>query len=581
MKNKNSKKQIKNDETRLSWKELLRFYTKIKMPWVLILIMGIASFTVKKAENLLVPYTSKIMTGAITEHGFLFGFVLMSILSIAITESQGSLTEWAGASTAKNIQHKIWGKLIHLPMSFYHKHEPQSLVSRVTQDTNGAFAAVSSIVQLFAVLYGVYTNFISMYRGYKSLALIMLTGIPISFLATFIVGKLQYKYDNINNNSLARITNFFAERLPNILHIKTSSMEDKEYQKGVAENDLRFKEEMRAKRRFIFIGPIGSFAQYVNEIVLLVVASAMVRAGTMQMYHLVSMYNYYLLFMGNAFMITGIWQSVKSSHGACATIAKIVNEPEEDLEVGESVPGVKNITFQNVSFGYTEEKKVLDNISFTIPEGKVTAIVGENGCGKSTIIKLLERFDEPNSGAILFGEKRLSDMKLAEWRDQIGYLFQGEQIIKGSIRENLTYGSDREYTDEELIEAAKLAHAYEFIKEKEEGFDTQISRFDTKLSGGEQQRLAIARIILKKPRYLIMDEATSGIDAVSEAEVLEGVRNMMTGKTVIMVSHDMKLISKADHIIVLNDGKIEDSGDFDTVSKSSDLFRLFLATQSV
>ena len=159
----------------------------------------------------------------------------------------------------------------------------------------------------------------------------------------------------------------------------------------------------------------------------------------------------------------------------------------------------------------------------------------------------------------------LDDIRLKDWRENVGYLFQGNQIIQGTIRENITYGVHRAFTEEELVD-----------EEKENGFDTQISRFDNKYSGGEMQRIAIARMILKRPEILIMDEATSGIDVISEHEVMEALMNLMAGKTVIMDSHDMEMIRRADNLIVLNGGQVEASGDFHQVAAASPLFQAFL-----
>lgn len=318
-------------------------------------------------------------------------------------------------------------------------------------------------------------------------------------------------------------------------------------------------------------------AQYFNQIVLLLVASALVRAGTMKMHQLVNLYNYYLLFMSNAFMLSAVWQSVKTSHGSSTTIAKLVDAAEEDLESGTSMENCKgNIAGNGIHFSYDGKRQVLSGVDFTIPAGKITAVVGENGCGKSTLIGLLERFQHEQSGQLLVDGGPLDDIRLKDWRENVGYLFQGNQIIQGTIRENITYGVHRAFTEEELVDAAKKAKAYNFIQEKENGFDTQISRFDNKYSGGEMQRIAIARMILKRPEILIMDEATSGIDVISEHEVMEALMNLMAGKTVIMVSHDMEMIRRADNLIVLNGGQVEASGDFHQVAAASPLFQAFL-----
>ena len=573
-----TKKNKTVKETTASWKTLFKFYRKVKLPWGWLLIVFLMSFAVKEAQSLLVPFSSKLQTGAIEEAGFLWGFILMTAFYNISEAVQGSVNEFCGVVTARNVRHSVWYKLIHLPMKVFQKEDPQRFVSRVTQDTNGAYAAVACIIQLWSIIYGIYTNFARMYKIYHELALIMLSAIPMTILASWICGKLQFSMERITNSAYAAITNFFGERLPNLLHIKTCNMEDAEYRKGIEANEAKYKADVRRENRFIFSGPLGTMAQYVNQIILLLVASALVRSGDMKMYQMVNLYNYFLLFMANTFMITAVWQNLKLSHGACSTIAQLAEMEDEKLDGPVSVEAEgADITFENVSFAYTEGTPVLKGISFVIPKGKVTAIVGENGSGKSTIVKLLERFNDPSTGTIRLGDADLKDVNLQQWRNAVGYLSQNNQMVKGSLRENICYGLDREYTEEELIEAAKLAQAYEFIQAKEEGFDAQISQFETKLSGGELQRLAIARIIMRKPQYLIMDEATSGIDVVSEAEVLEGINALMEGKTVIMVSHDMNLIRKADHIVVLNDGVIEASGSFDYVVKHSAFFNELVA----
>lgn len=568
-----TKKNNTLKETTASWKTLFKFYRKVKLPWGWLLVVFLMSFAVKEAQSLLVPYASAIQTGAIDKAGFLAGFVLMTIFYNLTEAIQGSVNEFCGVVTARNVRHSVWHKLIHLPMKVFQKEDPQRFVSRVTQDTTGAYAAVACVIQLWSIIYGIYTNFARMYKIYHELALIMLSAIPMTILASWACGKLQFSMERITNSAYAAITNFFGERLPNLLHIKTCSMEDAEYRKGIEANEAKYRADVRRENRFIFSGPLGTMAQYVNQIILLVVASALVRSGDMKMYQMVNLYNYFLLFMANTFMITAVWQNLKLSHGACSTIAQLMEMEDEKLDGSTPVEAEsKDIVFENVSFAYNEDAPVLKGVSFVIPQGKVTAIVGENGSGKSTIIKLLERFNDPTAGTIRLGDADLLDVNLQQWRDAVGYLSQNNQMVKGSLRENICYGLDRDCTDEELIEAAKQACAYDFITSKEEGFDAQISQFDTKLSGGELQRLAIARIILKQPQYLIMDEATSGIDVVSEAEVLQGLNSLMENKTVIMVSHDLNLIKKADHIVVLNDGVIEASGNYEHVMKNSAFF---------
>ena len=565
------------NSSKLSFRQMLRLYRQIKIPWIPLILTGAAAILLKQLNVWAVPYTTLLQGGDITGSDFLFGYIGIT-LAVSIGEVlQGGIQDLTSQMTARNVRNTIWGKLLHLPMSWYDDVEPQGLVSRITKDTEGIFAALSVLVQMLAVGWGLYSAFAQMFKIYKSLALIMLTGIPMTILAAWIVGKIKYKMVNIENNSMARITNFFAERLPNVIRIKTAGMEAKEYENGVQANRERYRAQIRWEVLFIFSSPMDSLAQYVNQAILLLVASALVRQGVMRHAQMLNLYNYFLTFMGNAILISAVWQGLKLAHGSATTIAKIADAPAEDLDSGMPLEDPDtDLRFCDIRFAYNADRQILNGASFVIPKGKVTALVGENGCGKSTLIKLLERFNREQNGSILVGDRNLDEYRLSDWREKVGYLFQGNQIIKGTIRENIAYGVHREFTDEELFEAARQAKAYDFIMDKDEGFDTEISRFDNKCSGGEMQRIAIARILLKRPEILIMDEATSGIDVVSEQEVMDALMNLMEGKTVLMVSHDANLIRKADNIVVLKNGAVEASGTFEQVLEKSPLLKVFI-----
>ncbi len=563
-------------ERRESWRRLFKIYTKIKIPWLWMILVAALSFAYKEVQVLVVPYQTKIMTGAITDHGFLAGFLVLTFAAAAVEAVQGAVNELTAIMTARNARRSIWTKLLLLPMKFFRNKDPQEYISRITQDTSGLFAALAILINLASLIFAVVEAFRRMYATYNTLALIMLSGIPIMILGAWITGKFQYKIIHIQNTAMAKMTGFFAERLPSLMHIKTSNMEDEEYLKGIEANNARYKAECRMEIYQILMGPIGSFAQTFNQVVLLIVASALVRQGTMEMYQLVNLYNYYLLFMGNSFLIMSMWQMLKMSHGASEVVGQILDAEPERLEEGEPMGDkVEDITFDHIAFSYDGKTPVLRDASFTIPKGKKTVIVGENGCGKSTSIKLLEGFEEPDSGTIKIGGRNVKDISLKDLRDKVGYLFQGNQIVKGTIEENIRYGIDRDCTEEEIVEAAKAAKAYDFINEKDEGFRSEISRFDNKVSGGEMQRIAVARMILKDPDYLIMDEATSGIDLISARAVNDSVSQMMKDKTIVAVSHDFEEIKKADHIVVLNKGCVEAEGDYNTVYNNSELFRQF------
>ena len=257
----------------------------------------------------------------------------------------------------------------------------------------------------------------------------------------------------------------------------------------------------------------------------------------------------------------------------------IMKLPDENMQSKMSFAlADEDIHFRNVSFGY-QGNSVLDDVSFTIPKGKVTAIVGVSGAGKTTVLNMLERFYEPTEGEILFGNTPVSDIHLNEWRDAFGYIQQNSPLLSCSIRENICYGLDRPVSEQELIEAVKQANAYDFIMELPNGFDTEVGELGGKLSGGERQRIAIARTLIKNPDYLLLDEATSNLDAKNTADVQTAIRSVVKGRTAIIVSHNMKEIRNADNIIVLNKGKVSSSGTHDALYGKDTVYTAFCDLQ--
>lgn len=256
-----------------------------------------------------------------------------------------------------------------------------------------------------------------------------------------------------------------------------------------------------------------------------------------------------------------------------AAVSELTDIESEEMKCSQSfnVPDA-DIRFNNVSFAYNG-KDVLKNVSFTIPKGKTTALVGPSGSGKTTILNLLERFYEPGSGQILFGGENAQRFHLNEWRRAFGYIPQSSPLLSGSVRENLSYGLNREAKEGDLIKAAKLANIYDFIRDLPQGFDTAVGQIGGRLSGGERQRMAIARTAVKNPDFLLMDEATSSLDPQNAALVQVSLNNLMQGRTCVVVAHNMQTVASADHIVVINDGRVEAEGTHKELYQSNALYR--------
>ena len=563
-----------------SWKPLMHIYKTVRIPWVLLILVVLLSFGSQWVSVRLVEYSSKIDTGTMTAGSFLVGYVVFSIISILVENGYDMANIIGNAQMGRNVRRRLWGKMLRLPISVYEQEEPQLLVSRVTKDSTYAYAALTSVIQLISLVYGLVISIKPVVEIFGAKTWIIVVIIPVLVVSSLIVGKIQYRLNRMINTVYSKMTNFYSERLPNITYIKTNNMEKSEYEKGLRVSNEKYKADIVYKILFALQMPIQSLANYIGLVFILITASSMVRSGAITAVQMKELMLYFNIVMADATLLLGLWMNVKASHGGCEKIAEINDSPIEDMSGTSEVSGQQSIVFDHVSYGYTEDKLILKDVSFTIPKGKITAIVGENGSGKSTITRLLERFDTPFSGEIRIGEHKLGEINCAKWREKLGYVFQGDQMVEGTVRENIVYGLTGDYSEEELKKAAKDAEAYEFIMEKEEQFDTPLHVFDSEFSGGQLQRLAIARVFMKNPDYLIMDEATSGVDLMKETEIIAHMKKKMKDKTVVLISHNMNLVRDTDYIVVIKDGQVEAEGTPKEVAERSATFMALLGMEA-
>ena len=275
-------------------------------------------------------------------------------------------------------------------------------------------------------------------------------------------------------------------------------------------------------------------------------------------------YAFYLIASNASTMFANLIEyfgSIRGAVGSMDRVLETLEAMEEAIDDGETVEAVDgDITLKNVSFAY-REKDILKNLDCVIPSGKVTALVGANGCGKSTIFRLLERFYDTKEGSIMLGTVDAQGYSLRSWRNTFGYVPQECSVMGGTIRSNLSFGADRELTDAELEAACEKAGLKDLIATLPDGYDSHVAPGGTNFSGGQRQCLAIARAIIHDPKVLLLDEATSSMDAQTEDMVTSALRNLMEGRTTVIIAHDLKTILSADHAVVLKDGKVCSYGD--------------------
>ena len=271
-----------------------------------------------------------------------------------------------------------------------------------------------------------------------------------------------------------------------------------------------------------------------------------------------------------------MYLDVKRSQGSTSRIAELLDGEEEEYNGLKALEKIdEDLVFEDVSFGYGE-KQVLSNISFKIPYGKTTAIVGESGGGKTTALSLIQRFYSPDSGNIKLGNTSIKDFNLKEWRNAFSYVSQDSPLLSGTIKENIMYGVKREVSEDELIKVAKSANLLEVINTFPNGFETQVGEGGCKLSGGQRQRIAIARALLRDSEILLLDEPTANLDNQAEKAIQEAMDNLSKDRTTIVIAHDLATIKDANQIILIDSGEVKGIGTHEELLKTNEIYKLLV-----
>lgn len=563
------------------WKEFFNLIRKSKLPWGLYIFGLVIGLGASGISLLLPKYTMQIIDGNIYDNKVVTMYLLLGALGVIIAAGSALLGAIAAPKAKRNIQKTVWSKLMRMPFSTYSKQPSQQLISRITVDPVFIDAVIKNLKATITTTFTLISSIIIMYNMNVKLTFALLPVIPYMLIVTAVVGHFTQKTQLGVQARFAGITAFFAERLQRMRLVKSFAKEEEEIRQG--EEVLLQHYSAEKKRAFVdlFAEPFMQSTQAIVVGTVLIYGGTLLANGEMRVSELIGFYIYVNFIHTNVLTYGLLWQSLKQAKGATERIADILDGEDEELKRQKSLSNEisKDLSFQNISFGYNE-RNVLSNLNMTIPSGKVTAFVGPSGCGKSTILKLIERFYEPRVGRLVIGDTPVEDIHVDEWRRSIAYVSQSSPLISGTIRDNITYGLDREASDEEVRKAAKLADALSFIEEFPSRFDTEVGEFGSKLSGGQRQRIAIARAFIKDAPILLLDEATASLDARSEHAVQKSLEQLMKNRTTVIVAHDMDLIKGADQIIVIDRGRVSDSGTHKELFKNNELYQQLVNIQS-
>ncbi|MEN2440532.1 multidrug resistance ABC transporter ATP-binding protein/permease BmrA [Bacillus sp. JR_21] len=486
-----------------------------------------------------------------------------------------------GQKIISGLRELLWKKLIKLPVSYFDTNASGETVSRVTNDTMVVKELITTHISGFITgIISVIGSLTILFIMNWKLTLLVLVVVPLAALILVPIGRKMFSISRETQDETARFTGLLNQILPEIRLVKASNAEDVEYGRGKMGISSLFKLGVREAKVQSLVGPLISLVLMAALVAVIGYGGMQVSSGELTAGALVAFILYLFQIIMPMGQITTFFTQLQKSIGATERMIEILAEEEEDTVTGKQIENAHlPIQLDCVSFGYKPDQLILKEVSAVIEAGKVTAIVGPSGGGKTTLFKLLERFYSPTAGSIRLGDEPIDTYSLESWREHIGYVSQESPLMSGTIRENICYGLERDVTDAEIEKAAEMAYALNFIKELPNQFDTEVGERGIMLSGGQRQRIAIARALLRNPSILMLDEATSSLDSQSEKSVQQALEVLMEGRTTIVIAHRLSTVVDADQLLFVEKGEITGRGTHHELMASHGLYRDFAEQQ--
>lgn len=503
----------------------------------------------------------------------------MAVASLTCGGIAGFTCAKASAGFAKNLRSDIFSKIQSFTFKNIDKFSTASLVTRLTTDVTNVQMSFMMIIRIAirSPLMFIFSIIMAYYMG-GSLAMAFVIVVPLLIIGLLLIAKFAMpafrrvfkRYDNLNES--------IEENVRGMRVVKGFSREEYEKQKFDKEADSIRKDFTFAERVVALNSPLMQVCVYFNMAFVLLVGSRLVITGQngLGVGQLSAMLNYGMSILMSLMMISMIYVMLTMSAESAKRICEVLDEEPDMKEPESPITEVRDgsIDFDNVNFKYSEkaQKFALSNIDLHIRSGMTVGIIGGTGSSKSSLVQLIPRLYDASEGTVRVGGVDVRDYDIKALRDSVAMVLQKNLLFSGTIKENLRWGNENA-TDEEIAEACKLAQADEFVTSFPDGYDTHIEQGGTNVSGGQKQRLCIARALLKKPKILILDDSTSAVDTKTDAMIRAGFKSFISETTKIIIAQRISSVQDADMIIVMENGRISAKGTHDELMKASDIYR--------
>ena len=535
--------------------------------------MGLASGGTAVSAYLVEPVLNKIF---VEKNEKLLYLLPCAIIAIYVIKNIGTFmkayfTAYIGQDTIRRFREKMVANLLNLDMDFFNEFRTGELISRTTNDIDRIRSIVSSMIpeltREFITIIGLLC--VVIYQSPK-LAFFALVVMPVAIYPISRLAKRMKKISKQSQEKTSDITSALSEIFTNIEIIKANNAQEYEHSRFVDENNKFFRLNLKSVKIEQLVSPLMETIGSIGVAAVIIIGGKDVINGNINMGAFFSFLTALFMLYTPLKRIVNIYNKMQDAIAASERtfflMDKVSQIKDGEKELNEEI---KLIKFNDVRLSYGD-KEVLKGINLEANKSEFIALVGSSGGGKSSLMNLLMRFYDVNGGEILINGINLKDIKIRSLRQNIGLVTQRVYIFNDTVAKNVAYG--REFNEDAVINALKLANAYEFVSKLDNGINTILNEFGTNLSGGQRQRIAIARALYQNPQILIFDEATSALDNESEKEITKAINNLRSKKIIFVIAHRLSTVENADKIAVLSDGKIIDSGSDEELSKRNEIY---------
>ena len=535
--------------------------------------MGLASGGTAVSAYLVEPVLNKIF---VEKNEKLLYILPCAIIAIYVIKNIGTFmqayfTAYIGQDTIRRFREKMVANLLNLDMDFFNEFRTGELISRTTNDIDRIRSIVSSIIPELiresVTIIGLLC--VVIYQSPK-LAFFALVVMPVAIYPISRLAKRMKKISKQSQEKTSDITSALSEIFTNIEIIKANNAQEYEHSRFVDENNKFFRLNLKSVKIEQLVSPLMETIGSIGVAAVIIIGGKDVIDGHINMGAFFSFLTALFMLYTPLKRIVNIYNKMQDAIAASERtfflMDKVSQIKDGQKELNEEINLIK---FKGVRLSYGD-KEVLKGINLEANKSEFIALVGSSGGGKSSLMNLLMRFYDVDGGEILINGTNLKDIKIHSLRQNIGLVTQRVYIFNDTIAKNVAYG--REFNEDAVINALKLANAYEFVSKLDNGINTILNEFGTNLSGGQRQRIAIARALYQNPQILIFDEATSALDNESEKEITKAINNLRSKKIIFVIAHRLSTVENADKIAVLSDGKIIDSGSDEELSKRNEIY---------